>query len=230
MDNLKIRGFLSKRDGSTGSTYNFDLFPLMKDFSFYDFCYECRQMDYDLVKDHGGLLVITDKQYIVTHNSSFGLGTHMGAGARIYKDLHGGGEILTDQEAISLFAKCSNEYVTARFLYEYVGEDGYHRPIFQGYIHFDLIRMGKNKEITEGMFNNFAQFYEDYAEEIKLVNKKYGLVVSFCHRDEKGRTIRDESPNLDNVYNYLKTRVNKNIETDDNEVIIGKSSSKTNHR
>jgi hypothetical protein len=228
MDNEQIvlNGFLGNE--GKASTYNFDLYPLMKDFSFYDFCDSARHIDDEEAKNHGGLLVITDKQYILTYNRGYGTGTHMGAGARIYKELHGGGDIIGDKEALSLYSKCARENLVARLIYEFVGRTSYHVPMYEGYINFDTVSLGENKEITEGMLKSFEKFYIDYGKEIALICRKFGFYVSYAYRDESGRTIMDRTPSLESLYNYLQTKVNKNIPVDENERIIGNTISNAN--
>ena len=62
MDNA----FLARKTGG-GSAYNYDLTPLIENFTFYDFVTKIENN-----QDHGGFLVITDNQYIIGYNAGFG--------------------------------------------------------------------------------------------------------------------------------------------------------------
>ena len=57
LENYYVKGRTS------GSKWNFDLQPLITDFNFYDFCCSANS------SDHGGFLVITDKQYVVDYTN-----------------------------------------------------------------------------------------------------------------------------------------------------------------
>lgn len=132
------KGYYGRKSGG-GSSYNYELAPLIQDFSFYDFIAGCEP---DC--DHGGFLVITDKQYIIGYNAGFGVGGHMSSYARVMKDLQGGGDIQY-RDAVRLNTECCMSYVTARITYENI--EGGH----EGYIHFTLT----NHPITEKQFEVF---------------------------------------------------------------------------
>ncbi len=60
MNDIILKGFLGHKDDTNSERYNFDLTPLIKYFNFYDFCDEVKETE----QEHGGILVISNKQYI----------------------------------------------------------------------------------------------------------------------------------------------------------------------
>lgn len=212
MDNA----FLARKTGG-GSAYNYDLTPLIENFTFYDFVTKIENN-----QDHGGFLVITDNQYIIGYNAGFGSGTHLSAFARTIVDINEGPDrnIITDHEAIILSKKCSLNYITARIIYECVGEDIYGRQMYSGYINFNLNEFGR--KITPNQFASFKEFYDDYNEDIKYVTKNYNFTVSIHYTDEFGKKISKESKSLDELYYYLENNIDYNKVIEEEKIIIGK--------
>ena len=221
MNNVKLDYFFKTEDGfrsfskstHNSNSYNFDIYQMMKAFDFYTFCEEVSKKKFG--EDHGAILAITDKQYVLTYTAGLGAGPHGGTQARIYAELHGGGKIQDDGTALHLSTLLNQEYINARI----IGER-YDNQRTEICIIFNLPRSSK---ITDGMFRNFEKFYIDYNEDIKNVSKKYGLIVSVIYTDANGKFVNYESSSLDEFYQDLKTKVNSSIMVDDNEVIIGQT-------
>ena len=196
-----------------GSLYNFPLKPLITDFSFYDFCESAYS------PDHGAFLVITDKQYVVGYNAGFGEGSHLYAFARVMKDMHGGGDIKDEKEALKLDMDLESQYPFARIIYETYEDDSTHQTRNVGYITFIFATFGKNKTFTPLQYEQFMKFYEKYNEEIKFVCKKFNFYVNYTTRGETGSIEHHYSKNLDGVLDYIKNHiVNKKV--DNNEIIL----------
>ena len=219
MDQDLVNGYLKRKDNK-GSCYNFDLYEMINKFSFYDFCDAVKRKDID---NNGACLVITDNQYVLSYNSSFGRGTHEGTFARIIKELYGGGEITNENDAWVLYKKCEKEYITARITYEAGINSLPFRPSFEGRIAFNFIRNikeNKNMTITNGMLESFKSFYNTYNSEIEYVCNKFNFKVVFSYiKDNK--VIKDSSNNLDNLYNFIASLLDENKNVNEEESIIG---------
>lgn len=204
---------------TVGSRVNFDLAPLIKNFSFYDFCSAAKS------SDNGAFLVVTNKQYILGYNAGFGQGAHVYAFARCMKELLGGGEIASNQEAFRLDNELGTKYLPARIIYEIYEDHETHQKQSYGYIVFMFANYTKNKEINEYQYEQFLKFYEDYSDEIKLVTKKFNFFVKYTCLNEDGTVYTDESKDLDNVLNYIKSHL---VKVDDayDEIILENSKAK----
>ena len=208
------------KENIVGSYYNFNITPLINDFSFLDFITMCKPHS----GDHGGFVVITDNQYIIGYNSEFGSGTHAASFARVMKEIKGGGPITTIQDAHKLSSDCQKNFITASIDYEdtYV-DDGLLNVTKSGSIHFSL--PGDRKTINPKQFEVFKKFYDDYNLELSILIRKYGITkfhVSFTYvEDDKKKKIVSE--NLDDLYEYLESHIDLNKETEsvNNEKIIG---------
>lgn len=211
-----MEAYLNRKSGK-GSRYNYDLEPLIKKFSFYDFVANVKKDE-----DFGGFLVITNKQYVIGYTAGFGAGTHMAAFARVMMDMNdpNKGQIKYDRDAIKLNSECTRNYITARILYESHGYDQYGIPQFLGYINFELSSFGG--KITPSQFEVFKQFYNDYNEDINYVTKKYNFFVAINYKDEEGKTQRRTSQNLDELYEYLEKNIDETKVILEDSVIIGK--------
>lgn len=195
------------------SMYNYDINPLIDNFSFYDFI--------NSKDDLGGFIVITNKQYIIGYNSSFGKGTHLSSYARVMKDLSGGGYISNQMDATFLALNCKKTNITARINYEKIGNGSY-----CGGISFDLtlLKDGISKEQLE----EFKLFYDDYNEEIESISSKLGIqnfYVEFKYKDTNGAVKRHISNNLDELYKYLCYNVNR-VSVPSEEIILSIKRSK----
>ena len=215
-------GYLKRKSGN-GRAYNYDLGPLISNFDFDTFITEAEKSKEE-ISDHGAFVVITNKQYIIGYNAGFGMGTHISAFARTIKDLYGGGEIENQNEAYKLTGLCCRNYITARIVYECVGYNENRRPIYSGYINFNLNEF--DNKITLEEFETFQNFYNDYNEEIKYITKKYGtnkFYVRFCYKDQNGNGKENKSGSLDELYNHLSTCIDSEKTIfDELEIIIGK--------
>lgn len=209
-NNQKLYSGYIARKGGGGSAYNYDLAPLISNFDFDTFIQDAEKSK-DGLQEHGAFLVVTNKQYIIGYNAGFGAGTHISALARTTKDiLFGGGSISNQNEAFQLTGICCRNYITARIVYECVGYNENHRPIYAGYINFNLNEF--DNKITLEQFEIFKTFYNDYNEDIKYVTKKYGLnkfYVRFCYKDQNGKGNENISDSLDELYNHLSNNIDK---------------------
>lgn len=207
----------NRKNGCSGDIYNFDLQPLINNFSFYDFIIASRQNSGSY--EHGGFLVVTDKQYILGYNSDYGKGSHTASFARCMADLEGGKQINGYQDCLYFSNRCQKSLVTARFVYEKVrsNENGY--PIFRGNIMFCF----GSTPLTLGMLSAFEQFYNDYADEIKGVQERYGFSIEYSYV-ENNFFHSEKDTTLENVLKFARSRVNYEAsnELGENEIIIGK--------
>ena len=200
---------------STGSKWNFDLAPLIKDFSFYDFCYSSGE------GDHGAFLVVTDRQYIIGYTAGFGSGSHMHALGRVHKELLGGGDIDNPQDGIYLSSILQKMALTGRITYEpYVDKN--ERIKYSGRIIIDTDSIYTHEfKISPGEFEHFMEFYNDYNEEISLACTRFNLEVEFIiHEGEHYKKVTSKS--LDEAVKYLKTRIREDYEVLPEEVILDK--------
>ena len=212
--------YFNRKSGS-GSDYNYELAPLIKDFSFYEFFREVEKRKKEL-NDYGGFLIITNKQYIIGYNAGFGVGTHLSSFARTMKDITGGGNINLN-EAVKLNYICDKNYITARLCYEHNGDNEHGRPLYGGVLNFNLSTL--DNKITPKQFENFVEFYNDYNEDIKYCISKYGInnfYVRFTYLDETGKIKYNCSNSLDNLYNYLSNSIDHSKEILEESIIIGK--------
>ena len=211
-----------------GSGYNYDLLPLIKNFSFLEFIYNALKNN-ENSDDYGAFLVITNNQYIIGYNSELGRGTHISSFARTMKNLNGGGRIDRDSDALKLNRECRNNFLTARVLYECNSQTENGRNMYSGCIDFSL----GTQMITKDQFEVFKKFYEDYNKEIEIVIKKCSL-KNFCvwlsYRDENGKLCVDKSGNLDNLYKYLENHIDENKELEDDKIILGVEVPKTSKK
>ena len=221
MNDSCVSGFVARKSGN-GSKYNYELKPLIYNFSFFDFICNALQ-NKSVGNDFGAFLVLTNRQYVLGYNAGFGVGTHIASFARTFNDLKGRGRIDNDLEAIRLSEKCQKEYITARITYECIGENDNRIPNYSGSINFSI----KNLPISQSQFDVFKMFYEKYNKEIELVVKKCSIdnfCVWFTYQNEKGKQGINKSANLDNLYQFLEKYIDNNMILDDfNEVLIGDS-------
>lgn len=215
--------YVARKSGG-GSAYNYDLGPLISNFDLDTFISDAEKSK-ERIQDHGAFIVITNKQYIIGYNAGFGAGTHLSAFARVTKDLFGGGYIANQNEAFKLTGICCRNYITGRIVYECVGYNEYQRPIYSGYINFNLNEF--DNKITLEQFETFKKFYNDYNEDIKYVTKKYGLnkfYVRFCYKDSNGDGKENKSNSLDELYNHLSKNIDiDKTSIDEQEIIVGKT-------
>jgi hypothetical protein len=106
-----------------GGGANFDLTDLIKYFSFTNLIERSKRNDKENEEmgtnlENGAVLVITDKQYVLTYNQGFGASAHNPAFARVYKEIHGGGIIEDFKEMHTLNGKCKKQFIFARIVFE----------------------------------------------------------------------------------------------------------------
>ena len=213
------QGFYQNRNDN-GRDYNYDIAPLIQNFDFYDFIDYAERFKEE-IKDYGAFIVITNKQYIIGYNASFGEGTHLSSFARVMKDIKGGGNIINSEEANHLTNECMNNFLTGRIMYERCESFG--RPRCEGHISFNLV----GKTITKEQLEVFEKFKEDYGLEIKRIVRKYGIdkfkiIVTYKTQERQLETLNTD--NLDEVYNILVDYVDEEKDAYvDNELIIGKT-------
>lgn len=212
---LAEKSYYGKKE-NLGNSYNYDLYPLIKDFTFTEF------LSTNTKTEHGAVLVITNNQYIIGYTSDYGLGSHRSALARIIKTIHGGNRIQDSKEAKRLEDACKKQYITARIIYDHRGDDEEGIPIYSGAIYFQL---PQNDTITKEQFELFKKFYNEYNEEIKMLIRKYGqhnFKIQYGHIDKTGTKEIKNINSLDEIYTYLETRINYDKEIANfEEIIIG---------
>jgi len=210
----------------THEKWNFDPSPLVSDFNLLEFCRDGLKLDE--YADHGGIVVITNQQYIIGYTSNFGAGPHMETFARLEKDMTGGGEISSFQELVMLSTKLSARAITARIIYEPVFLEGRSRPVYDGYMHFSMVTPGgKNKQITQEQYEQFLRLYEDYNQEILTACHNYRLRISYSYINEEGTLKKDTSDSLDNLKAFMEHNLTLEPVEEEPEVIINNARKKS---
>lgn len=200
------------RKSGNGSSFNYELEPLITNFSFYDFVDEAHKYFDDETQDHGAFIVITDKQYIIGYNGGFGAGTHLCSFGRVYKDINGGGNINMHNDGIRLSERCENKFITARIVYEKTSSG------YSGYIKFKF----PENRVTPSKLEVFKKFVEDYGQEIDSVCRKYNIVIE-CFNIENGIMYTTKVSSIVEVLELVSgiTKTNAQITSNDDECIIG---------
>lgn len=212
---LLQKGFYQNRD-ENGKDYNYDITPLIHEFDFYDFIDYAERFKEE-IKDYGAFIVITNRQYIIGYNASFGEGTHLSSFARVMKDISGGGIIINSEEANHLTNECTKNFLTGRVMYERCESFG--RPKCSGHISFNLV----GKTITQEQLQVFEKFKEDYGLEIQRIIRKYGqekFKIIITYKNEEGILDSLITDNLDDLYNLLLNCI-EDKQLDIEERIIG---------
>ena len=219
MDKDYTSAFTSRKSGG-GSAYNYDIEPLIANFTFYDFVTSAEQSKEELT-DHGAFLIITNNQYVIGYNAGFGVGTHASAFARAILALNGkkNQNISGPNEASLLGSSMDSQYIKARIAYECCSPNENGRITYAGRINFSLTPLGG--KITPNQFETFKDFYNDYNKDIEYVSKKYNITVRFCYRDENDQAQESITKNLDALYKYLEQNIDYNKVIDEETTIIG---------
>ena len=205
MNNDIYKNAFYNNKNNEGSAYNYDLTPLIDNFSFYDFITYAHKNNLK-DEDYGGFLVITQKQYIVGYNSSFGTGTHLSSFARTMQDLKGGGFISNLSDALYLTTECTDNYLTAVIVYENTLDNMNSKPIYRGYINFEV-----PDRISPKTYKVFEKFYEDFNEDIKYITNKYNTFeVIFNSKDQNGKKKIINSKDLELLKEYLNSIIDEN--------------------
>jgi hypothetical protein len=216
--------YFARRQGDN-KYFNFNILPLIKDFSFTDFLMVASKTE------HSGILVITDNQYILGYTDEYGIGTHRAAAARIMKDISGGGFIRDIPTAKFLEHECHRKFITARITYDYRGDNEFGTPIFKGAIYFSL---PEEHTISLSQFKVFEQFYQDYHRELEMLVRKYGVDkfnIQYEFIDEEGTKFLKKTTSLEEVYTYYESCIDENKPyQQENETIIGVSPKNTAHK
>ena len=194
--------------------YNFDLLPLIDNFSIVDFCYDAikniRNAD-----DLGGFAVITPKQIVFGYNDNFGTGTHLIAYARAYADINGLGKIQDEYVLNKYLERCKSEYVTCRLTADVVSKKGRVEYKFGFFVSFP-------DNMTYELYDMFKEFYDKYNEDIAYVNKKYGLKTCCCRIDEEGVKAYQYYDDLTPILEYIEKESTRFQHSEEkNEIILG---------
>lgn len=174
--------------------YNFDIKEMINSFSFEN-----------LTKndDSAAVLFFTDNQYITSFTEDYGNGLHFCTLARIYQDIHGGGEIpknYNDLDSIDVIYDNLKNYFTANIYF------------VDNEITFYFNRLDN---INKYNVNSFLKFYED----ISYIFNKYNILVGFY---DKYNIKVFNTNNFDEIIRYLKEHIdNDYIKNDDEEIILG---------
>ena len=190
-----MKGYITREIDTPGVSYNYDLLPLIDNFTIRQFCDDVPRKQ-DEMTDISGVLVITPKQYILGYTRDYGLSTHLIGYARVNKDIHGGGKINNDDDLQYYYNDCRKSYITGR-----LGADVRLKHGFLGYEY--NLRINFPADMTWELYDSFFNFYRDHNEEIKELNALYGFTVSCCIIDEEGVKNIKSFPNLDPILTYL---------------------------
>lgn len=146
------------------AAYNFDIKEMISIFDFDNFIKRGKKRI-----SNSAILLITNKQYIISYTANKGKGYHSFAFTRLLKELMGGGSINSSKEAIEI-KKMLEKYIHARILFE----DNNGAIIFSGL-----------NNLNKYNYNIFLQFYDDYNEVIKNICNKNKFIVGFYNEADK---------------------------------------------
>lgn len=178
---------------------DFNIKDLITCFSFDDFINKGKTTG---LYNNSAVLLITNKQYILSWTNNFGMGFHYPALAQIYKYINEGGFVRNSIEELKLEYKVS-KYIHAKLFY--LNNSG--NMIFYG---LDSLNY-KN-------YNVFLNFYNNYNDIIKKICEENNFKVAF-----KDKNINKfvSSKSLDKLLKYLQENLDYNkVINNDNEQII----------
>lgn len=208
------------RNNSYTSMYNFNLEELIGNFSFYDFISNQPKKE---IFDYGAFAVFTDNQYVIGYNSGYGIGTHYSSFARFMKNIHGGGNIGSTEEAYKLSDKCQMNYITVKINYEEISNVWDVESKRTGGIRITMPFRG----ISLNQYNLFKKFYDEYNEDIKYAIKKSNGTFDVSYQGTKVGIV-GKLDSLDEVLKFIEEHVDYSVIPEENdEIIIGTGIGKT---
>lgn len=162
--------------------------------------------------ENGAILLITEKQYIMSYNRGMGNGPHDSTIARAYANI-------TDNKELNFWTvkqychKAEEKLLHARF---YAEKDLSYTKVSK-ILSFSFNR---EKRISQKEFNSFMDFYNEYAWVIERENFKVSLM---------GKTMT-----IENVKEVLESMIDPNFELSsvftNNEIIIGIETNKEENK
>ena len=164
-EKIQIENAYGARKSGNVTDYNFNIDRMIKEFSFNDFINQTMGTK----KDNGAFLVVTDKQYILGYNADYGMGSHQQSFARCEAELEGGKTIGGYSDSVALASRCQDSFITAKILYEYVGEDEMFQPRYDGRIIFML----GDRKVTPEQMKVFEKLNEDIGAHFLQVARFY---------------------------------------------------------
>ena len=188
--------------------YNFDIIKMIDIFNFDDFIKRGKKRI-----SNSAILLITNNQYIISYTQNKGKGYHSFAFTRLLKELNGGGDISTLEEAIAIKREL-DKYVHARILFEKNS----------GAIIFSGI-----KNINTDNYNILLKFYDDYNDIIKKIASENGFFVGFYSNTNKNFI---SSKDLDKLLQYINNNMNitEPESSCDDEIILGNTLDERKHK
>ena len=202
------------RKNGYSSMYNFNLQELISDFSFYDFINMPPKKD---AFDYGAFAVFTDNQYVIGYNSGYGIGTHYSSFARFMKDISGGGNISSIEEAYKLSDKCQMNYITIKINYEEIKNIWDIESRRTGGVRITIPFRG----ISLNQYKLFKKFYDKYNEDLKYAIQKSNGTFDVSYQGLRIKTV-GKLNSLDEVLKYVEEHVDNDfIPKSENEIIIG---------
>lgn len=171
------------------ASYNFPL-ELMNDCEdLYNFAYIGKSTDEEI--GNGAILLITEKQYVLSYNRGMGQGAHNNAIARAYADMAGIGQ-LDFKSTVKTCLEAEDKLLLARLYSERMG---YKKPL-ENMIVFSFKR-GKN--ISQQEYNSFLCFYDEYARVFRSQNFKISIGSKDYKSIEEAKLVLESmiDPNLD---------------------------------
>ena len=192
--------------------HNFNINDLISNFTLDDFIGRGKKLG---LYNNSAVLLITNKQYILSWTNNFGMGFHYEILAQIYKYITEGSPIKNSLEEFKLERKVS-KYMHAKLFYL----NGSGKMVFYSLESLNY----KNYKI-------FLNFYNDYNGILEKICNENDFEIAFKNKNNNKMI---SSKNLDKLLEYLQNNLdfNKFIQ-DDNEQIISndlKSSKKRNNK
>ena len=150
--------------------------------------------------ENGAVLVITEKQYILSYNLGKGQKGHNSTLSRIHAKLNGIDSDYKLREELQFQTELSKKFLHARIYADMTSDYSIYRHII-----FTL----KREKISEAEFKVFMEFYNNYA----AIIKKYNFRVGFNKMELT----------IDELKDYLETIIDYSLEniSSEDEIIIG---------
>ena len=181
--------------------YNFNLKEMIDAFDFLEFI---KHNNKNFNEGKSGILVITNKQYIISYSRNYGYGNHLPAFARLFKDLQGGG-FLTKKGAEKIFLEGIKKYIIAKIFFGYENTN-------TGVILFDRL-----ENLNTQNLEVFYEFYNNYNKIIEDICKNYNFEVAYFDKSKK----IIKSKNMDNLLLYIENQKKKTNIVNEEESILG---------
>ena len=179
--------------------HNFNINDLISNFTLDDFIGRGKKLG---LYNNSAVLLITNKQYILSWTKNFGMGFHYEALAQIYKYINEGSLLKNSLEEFKFERKVS-KCMHAKLFYL----NGSGKMIFYGL-----------ESLNYKNYKMFLEFYNDYNKILERICNENDFEIAFKDKSTNKIII---SKNLDKLLKYLQNNLDFNVFVpDNNEQII----------